>query len=888
MKKNLSLAFLLLTGIYLPIQAQFRSTEWLAPNFWDNKTPYKTANIVFDHIENYYDSAFFSKGRARDDMSKTGYYPFLRRENFYKMHRNEIGQVPLNEQWNNFLKFRKNSLSVGNRNGNPVANWIPMGPNPVSTTLSSGYAGRMISFAYDPVDPNIVYSGAAEGGLWKSEDAGENWKPMTDQLPAVGVSSIAINPNDPNVLLIGTGEGKAYFTSSILSMKPGLGVFKSEDKGLTWTPTSFDYSAAEGVASYEMVWSSDDTNKVYLAASNGLWVSNDAGETWVSKLPHRMTSVVIKPDAPNTLFATAEMVGLFKSTDGGENWTLDNNLPTGNNFGVSVLAVCRDFPDFIVLSAADFNGFVLGLYKSSDGGNTWTNLNTPGCYLCSQNGVPLGWYVNTLAVSPADTNRIIIGGTPLYVTANGGQNWVGQSIDIVTQAGRPFIDQHKTVFSPHDDMTVFETNDGGIVKSTNGGSSWTLKNKGIATGQFYAIASSRSDPNLLTGGFQDHGLLKVEDYQDNLTWSKWWRSDGTRVLIDPDNPNIIYGQTVNGSKVKSNNGGLNAFPINSGLTGTFSSIWVDFMMDPVDSKVLFTANINRIFKSTNGGGSWQAKSTVAFAKALAISTIDNQHVYAAGWPWNSTTSNTFYHSTDNGETWAQTAAAPGWRAFHIEADPVDLGTVYAVSNAALPNQPHVLKSTDHGQSWTDMTNNLPDIGTNDIAINPYNNQHLYVATDFGMFASVNGGEEWFEFNDNNLPLVYCLDIHIHPTDTTLRVGTQGRSAWLTKAIPIDIMSSTATIQAEAKGFSTLQVSPNPSDDYFNISFDLEKKRQVQLSIYNALGQRLYVVLDETLSSGTHAYVWDGQNAHQLQVAPGVYYLQMSLDGMGKMVSLLKQ
>lgn len=869
------------------LSAQYRDAQWSDPSFWADKSTYEAVSTISNQIENYYNTNYFSKGISKSKMSQTGYYPYLRQKLFYEYRRNEEGQIPQAEHWNNILEFRKKHWSDVQKNGNPVANWENIGPSPLSTTIGTGYGGRMISLAFDPIDPNIIYAGAAEGGLWKSTNGGLMWHPMTDQLPAVGVSSVIINPKNPDVLLIGTGEGKSYFTFSIYSLKPGIGVFKSYDGGTTWQRTSFNQSQLEGVATYDMVWDTQDSSKVYLAASNGLWVSRNAGNTWQRKLTHRMTSIDLKPDEPNILVAAAEGVGLYRSTDGGDSWSLNNSLPTGNNFGNSVLSVCRDFPNFMLLSAADFNGHVLGLYKSSDGGETWTNLNRPDCYLCSQRGVPLGWYVNIATVSPTDTNKIVIGGTPLYISNDGGTNWTPRSIDFITQSNVPYVDQHGAVFSPFDSENIFIVNDGGITQTTDGGVTWRQRNRGIATGQFYSIAISPRDTNFVIGGFQDHGFQRSMDVSNNQIWTKWAGSDGVRVLIDHQNEDIIYGEYINGTKIRSTNRGTNIVSINNGISGGYTII-APFIMHPEDSRTLYTATLNQIYKTTNGGSSWQAKSTINFCKHIAISSANPQQLYASAWPFNNTTTSEFWQSSDGGESWQQTTSAPGWRVLDIEADPRQENIVYAVRSGLTPGEPHVLKSSDYGATWLDITNNLPDVGVNALTINPFNNQHIYLATDFGVYATITGGEEWFEFNTHHLPLAYSFDLQFNPTDTTVVLGTMGRSAWRTKAIPFDFTPTAVNNYLEVKGFATLDIYPNPSREHFNFNWELEKARTGRFTIYNLLGQPLTVIAQKRWTKGKHQLTWTGRLNNGNKVRSGVYYLQVELDGIGKMYPVVVQ
>jgi|GEM_PF-4163485 len=217
--------------------------------------------------EAYFEAHYFSKGIPADSLGEgTGYLPYQREKRLYdlrKDHRRDAGGA---KRWEIFHQIRARTLS---RFGpTPAADWQSLGPNKMEEM-----GGRMISHAFDSNNSQVLWAGSASGGLWLSENGGDSWQPMSDQIPSTGIGAIATNPLDGNTLLIGTGEGYSLGSNSI---RPGLGVFKSTDRGLTWLPTGFDYLQSAGVSAFKLIWSYADTNVVWLAATNGIWKSTDA------------------------------------------------------------------------------------------------------------------------------------------------------------------------------------------------------------------------------------------------------------------------------------------------------------------------------------------------------------------------------------------------------------------------------------------------------------------------------------------------------------------------------------------------------------------------------------------------------------------------------------
>ncbi|MCB0519724.1 MAG: T9SS type A sorting domain-containing protein [Lewinellaceae bacterium] len=857
--------------------AQPLDESTLPPGYFDATDPGLQA------WEAYFQENYFSKGIPADSLCEgTGYLPYLRAKRHYDLRKDYLGDAGEKKRWEVFKEIRSRTLD---RNGGPLpaADWQNLGPNKME-----GQGGRMISHAFDPANPQVIWAGSASGGLWLSENGGNSWQPMTDQIPSTGVGAVAVNPLNPNSLLIGTGEGYAIGTS----IRPGLGVFKSTDRGLMWEQSDFAFQHAAGVSAFKIAWSHADTNIVWLAATNGIWKSTDAGLTWSLKKgdgTNQNTAIcddiVQHSTDPGLLLAAIESDGIWRSTDGGEHWSkLGGGLPT-TDLNFINLDICKSQPDVLYASIASgqATGYGLrGLYRTDDFGDNWVKIQNAPNALCSPqvpNGPCQGWYDNVVAVSPTDPDVVWLGGVTLWRSTNGGNTWVER--DRLTcpncaepPACRTYVDQHDFAFDPSDPLTVYAFNDGGVAKSTDGGDCFFHKNEGLFTGQLYAIAAGRSDPGTVIGGTQDHGLQGVKLSENtNLAWDRWGFLDGSDVEVHATNANILYGGWINGTYWRTNSGVHNlASQITNGINLAENSgfYFAILRQHPTAPLTLLGATQQRLYKTTNGGNTWSPVATMTEPRLFEFDQADPDFAYAAAWSFNGTWS--FWRSENGGDTWAQTSGNPGWRVTDIKSSPMQQGLVYVSRNSSLPNTPHIYKSDNHGDTWTPIQGDLPDLPVNAIAVHHFLPGVLFAATDLGVFVTCDDGDTWTEYNDN-LPVTIALDIAFNPADTTLLIGTMGRGAWRTRAWMPDEPS--ATEEAGGKpSFGFANISPNPASTAVRIQYFLDKTADVRVEVVNVLGQKVAVLFSGKMAGGEHEAVWDGMVMNGLRAQAGAYFVRL--------------
>lgn len=847
-------------------------------------SPFATVHPAMQAWEDYFEAHYFSKGIPFDSVCRegTGYLPYLRERHFYDLRKDYRGEVDMSKRWEIFKNIRSATLT---RSGpEPAADWQPLGPNKME-----GQGGRMISHAFEPGNSQAIWAGSASGGLWFTENGGDSWQPMASQIPSTGIGAVATNPLNPKSLLIGTGEGFGqdyYFT------RPGIGLFKSTDRGLLWQQTDFDYLPTARVSAFKIVWSYADTNIVWLGATNGLWKSTDAGLTWVMKLGDgtnqqnfNCSDIIQHPDSPDTLYSAITASGVWRSTDGGENWSiLNGGLPTTDIHFIKI-SLCRNQPNVLYTSIAgawDSNFGLKGLYRTDDGGDTWVKIeNAPNAFC--QPGNPnscQGWYDNIVAVSPDDPDVVWLGGVTLWRSQNGGQNWTQRDRLTCPSCPEPppcrtYVDQHDFAFDPENSSTLYAFNDGGIAKSTDGGDCWQHKNEGLMTGQLNSIASGRSDIGTVIAGTQDHGLQGIKLSENTgLEWDRWDFLDGTDVEVHGTNANILYGGWINGTYRRTSGGvHTHAAQITNGinLSENGGFYWAALAKHPDDQFTLLGATRQKLYKTVNGGGLWTPVANITGPYVFEFDQADPSFAYAAA--WNNSGAFSFWKSENGGDTWAQTANAPGWRVTSLKSSPLQAGLIYACRNSINPNQPHIYRSEDFGETWTPIQGNLPDLPVSAVAVHHFVPGVVFAATDLGVFITCDDGETWTEYNDN-LPVSFTTDIEFNPVDTTLRIATYGRGAWITKAWMPD--PSSTEEPGNGTGYGITSISPNPAGEAVRIQYFLEKTAGVRLDVVNIMGQKVASLFSGKQQAGQHEVIWDGLAANGFRAQTGVYFVRLAV------------
>lgn len=709
----------------------------------------------------------------------------LREEWFYKQRALPFEQIPENARLEAFEQdkilsksYNKNSLQA------TYPAWENVGPSPAATMsyspLWGNISGRMRSVAVNPLNPNIIYIGAANGGVWKTTNGGLSWFPLTENEASLAMGAITIDPNNPEIIYAGTGEALA---GSNRTTYFGSGLLKSTNGGSSWTRITDGFGSNTHFS--KIAIRSSNSNFVYAALAQGLWYastpsnqgvwrSTNGGINWTRTLNvSRAFDVIIHPTGQDTVYASvgnaASSSGFYKSIDAGQTWVQQNSgLVSASSIRRMHISQSQNNPSTIysVIYSSDSTR----VFKSTNGGSSW--LRAGGTYwfggIWGGTYYDQGWYNLYIAVHPTNPDIVYVGNVDLMKTTNGGTTWARL---VTSWDGKAHVDQHGFAFHPTDPEKIFIVNDGGINKSTNGGSTFTSLNSDLSITQFYHIATSPHDVTHLIGGTQDNATQRRPPGSSN--WVGVIGGDGGQVVFDYSDPNYIYGEYVNGSLYRSNNGGNSFSLITNGLVE--SGAWITpIIIHPTNPSILYTATY-RIYRTTDRGNLWSPISGGLWGttriNAMDISRTNPNQMLALASEYSS--SPAVFISSDGGYNWQNiTSGLPARYMTQVRFHP-DSSNILFVTVSGFGTG-HVYRSTNSGSSWTNVSTSLPDIPANDIFIDPANpNDRYFIATDLGVYVTEDAALSWVKLSQG-FPNTATVSFSYHPATGTLRAGTHGR------------------------------------------------------------------------------------------------------------------
>lgn len=741
--------------------------------------------------------------------------------------------------------------------------------------------GRVNDIEMHSSDTETIYAAAASGGIYKSDDRGKTWNQIFENPYTQSIGDMAIAETDKNTLYVGTGEpngGQGSITYD------GYGVFKSTDAGANWSHVGLEN--AGGIGRVEV----DPTNadRVFVAAMGNLFSPNpqrgvyrttDGGQNWENVLfisdSTGAIDLCINPNNPNIIYAGmwervrgpyhrtygGNSSGLYRSTDGGDTWTeLTNGLPTGS-MGRPAVDISRSHPDILYVTYSKTNGTFDDVYKTTDGGDTWTDLNT------GLGASAYSWWFSKVQIHPNLPDVVWVEDFRMHKSTDGGLNW--------NNVGGIHVDQHALYSHPMESNFVIIGNDGGVYLSENGSQTNTFVTV-LPITQFYTCEVNYQDPNQRYGGTQDNGTPRTMTGNGD-DWGSIYGGDGFIVRVDPTDSRFVYASSQRGGFGRSTNGGSNFTGARPSGTNRYN--WkTPYILDPNNPQIMYLGS-HKVYKSTNRAQSWTQISddltngdagawNYATLTALAASSVNGNILYAG---------------TDDGNVWVNTdgGATKTWTKISdnlpvrwvssLATDPFDENTAYVAFSGLryFDYEPHLFRTTDLGATWEDISGNIPDLPVNQITIDPDNQGTFYVATDNGVYVSYDSGTNW-EALGNGLPTVPVLDLNLHRPTRTLLAATFGRSQYLIK---VKAASGTGEIDKPVEGLSAY---PNPSMEDLKIEFYLNSSQNGKLLIYNMTGQVVSTLKEGSFEQGQHSYIWDGSQDGQNRI-PGMYICRLVTD-----------
>jgi photosystem II stability/assembly factor-like uncharacterized protein len=707
--------------------------------------------------------------------------------------------------------------------------WRNIGP--------ANMSGRVSDIEAVEANPAVVYVAAASGGVWKSVNAGTTWEPIFTNYKSASIGDVALYQKDPNIIWVGTGEdcvrnsvawGDGVYKSTDAGKTfVSVGLADTHHIGRIVThPTNPDivYVAAQG-----HLWGYNN--------ERGVFKTTDGGKTWrklTNGLPNDNRTgagdLVMDPANPNILYAGMwERIrkpyvfesggpngGLFKSTNGGDSWTkLGGGLPTGptGKIGLTIFRRNGNILTAIVEAPRSTDPAVPGpgVYRSEDAGATWRHMNPTASR---------PFYYNHIYLDPNNANRLFVLQVPARVSEDGGRTF---------ERNLPGIegDFHALWIDPANSDRFYVGNDKGASVTYDGGRNFILFDN-MDIGQFYAVTADNRDPYHLYGGLQDSGnwggTSNSRDYNGILNdhWFKFHSGDGFHTTVDPDDWRIVYTETQNGGvrrlDATHRQVGNSVSPrpqaivnydevtAREGSAPRFRYNWSSpLILSPHDSKIVYLGS-NYLFRSNDRGDSWEIISSDlstrdpelttgptpamgerggAETHGTLISVVESP--VTAGLIWAGTDDGNVQVTRDGGRTWtnvrdnipASLVPIRTWVS-RVEPSHFEAGTAYVSFDAHRNDnfKPYILKTTDFGRTWTSIAASLPqDQPVYVVKEDLKNPRLLFAGTEFGVFATVDGGATWRPLNVG-FPTVAVHDLVIHPREGDLIAATHGRSLWI--------------------------------------------------------------------------------------------------------------
>ena len=626
--------------------------------------------------------------------------------------------------------------------------WTSQGPRNVN--------GRIKSLAIHPTNGNIVYAGAADGGVWKTTNGGASWVATMSLELSMAIGGLAVAPSSPSIVYAATGEDTPGWGPSF----PGVGVYKSTDAGGDWDLMG---SLPSNRCTRVLVHPTNP-DIVYVAGNSGLHKSVNGGATWTTVRNGHASDALIDPTTPNTIYVAIWNSGVFKSTDAGATWTqLTNGLLTGSDANWIKLAMGRNGTDgtaFLLAKMGTDSGLI---FRSTDGGASWSQLAG------THHGVSYNEWTNMIAVSPANQSVIFAGGVGYSRSTNGGASF--------SNIGGTHSDHHEIVFDPNNANVLYMATDGGVYRSADNGASWVLQSTGLVATQLYSIGVSQTNPLLIGGGTQDQGIIRSNGSTD---WANTGAgNEGGFFIVDPNDSDNVYVTPWSTNLRRSTDGAVTWTTILNGLGATPPT--VDHLaIRPAHSNHLLCVAGASVFRSTNQGNNWSNVLTpTGTPRRVAYAPSNNAVAFAA------TSTGRVYRSGGAGAsaTWVEPyAAADAPPAGSINAIVVGPSNPdYVVIGYAGAGGPKVYLSEDGGAHWRNAagvlaTDALPAVAVVSLAIHPYSPETIYAATAIGVFITRDGGDSWEPY-ESGMPRIVTTELALRKSTMTLYVSTMGRGAY---------------------------------------------------------------------------------------------------------------
>jgi photosystem II stability/assembly factor-like uncharacterized protein len=762
-------------------------------------------------------AACASKKKPAGDILKMEPYDFFEMTRNYPDFKTDIA---------GFRQTLENARrSDAKRSGTFNKSWTLEGPGNIG--------GRFNCVEFDPGNHDVMYAGSVCGGIFKTSDAGANWVPIFDTNAYLAIGCIAIDPKNSNTIYAGTGDPAV--SGSAFS---GNGVYKSYDAGKTWKNIGLTET---GIVS-KIIVNPTDSKVIYAAtmgflmrrdSSRGLYKSVNGGNSWtrIFSLGDEMgiIDLVLDRNSPETLYASGMLrvrtnlenkinsnrVRIYKSADGGDSWqVLTNGLPSTSLCRINLdIFYAANQQSVVYASIVDTTYNIEGIYKSTDNGNAWTSIDTRGIPETALRD--FGWYFGQVKVNPYVEDELYFLGVDMYKKLNATDTWTLACPEWYYY--EVHADKHDLKFIAAD--TLLLATDGGLYQSNDHSALW-FDIENIPATQFYRVACNPWEPDLYYGGAQDNGTSSGNASMMN-SWTRNAGGDGFTPAFNSDYPEIRY--------YSSQNGGISQYntDLNSSKSITYTSTFEDerfnwdtpYKISNFNSSVVYYCS-HRVYQYDDAVSDRTlisndlTKGNIYGAKFHTISTMDESH-FINGELYVGTSDGNVQRTLNGGKDWTIIGASlPNRYVSSVRISPNNDSTVYVTYTGYKYNEliPHIFKSMDKGNTWKDISGNLPNWAVNDLLPVKGNDSLIFVATDGGVYGSKDNGVTWDRVG-RGMPICPVYSLAINPVKKTLVAGTHARSLM---TYPIDDLLDTPVGIETVNILKDIQVYPNPSDKFIEL------------------------------------------------------------------------
>jgi photosystem II stability/assembly factor-like uncharacterized protein len=689
-----------------------------------------------------------------------------------------------------------------------------------------------------------IWVGSATGGVWKSTNEGTTFEPVFNGMPTASIGDLAIDPNNPEVVWAGTGEANIFRSSNagcgVFKTTDGGKTWTNTGLENTFTigrikinPQNSDivYVAATG---HE--WTPNE--------DRGLFKTADGGKTWSKVLyVDQNTGVydlVLDPKDPNIVYCTTwERIrqkwndprtyettlnnGIWKSVDGGKTWNkINEGLPAPNKRGRTGIDISQSNPKVLYAYVDNYEvaykanpgetdsygrpraDVIKGatIYRTDDAGNTWkpvSGLTPEQKRFMERHSATYGWVFGQIRVDPQDENTVYTMGLMLNQSTDGGKTF--------RSLRGPHVDHHGLWIDPANPNYLLNVQDGGLAMSYDRGKSWKYPIEVLPLAQFFNLGFDMSTPFRVYGSIQDHGsyfgivdLSRGRDKVSPVEFADILGGEGSSHVINPVDNNTIYASGFYGQLMRSE---VSTYPANTkdlmpGILPGEAQLRGDWIAPTIispHSPDIIYHGMQYVMLSKNRGDTWEFISPdLSYNDPKKRGDINYQTISVldesplrSGLLYAGTDDGRIWRTKDCGKVWTEirNGSVPQKFVSRIVASKYDIGTVYMTQTGRRDDdfQVYIWKSTNFGDTWQDISANIPVGPVNVIREDPVNRDILYAGTDGGVFVTKDGAKKWEILGA--LPFVYVHDLAIHPRDNMVIIATHGRGVWVLDANPVN-------------------------------------------------------------------------------------------------------